>query len=224
VSVVTRNPSDCGLVKTVTFRHDNMPTLFQLAVAASVVHHDSPRYHLFRSQCYWFADVLLRVLQRTYKATVDHDGNPDEDDEVQVPKGVDAEEFLQGIADGVIDDHRQYAKGGKLMHVRIYSAKEKVIKRVMKEYARRLALIQAEVEEEFHRRQEQAHAEADLRREREERQREREERQREWEERQREREERQREQEERQREREAFQRQVRIIFLLTGHMLMLHVD
>jgi hypothetical protein len=64
------------------------PTLFQLAVAAAAaVHHNGPRYWPFRRQCYWFADVLLQVLARTYRTPNSNDRKFSEDiyDEVQVP-------------------------------------------------------------------------------------------------------------------------------------------
>jgi hypothetical protein len=89
--------------------------------------------------------VLLQVLGRTYHVLSSKDGNPDENGEVQVPIGVNAEEFLQGIAEGTLDDQRPYAKGGKLMMVRIHSAKDNVIGRIMKEFARRLKSCEDEV-------------------------------------------------------------------------------
>jgi hypothetical protein len=143
--VVDSVPRELKVVKTVTFKRTNMPTLYQLAVAAFVVNNDSPGYHLFDSQCYWFSDVMLQVLGRTYDVLSSKDANPDENGKVQVPIGVNAEEFLQGIADGTLDDQRKYAKGGKLSIVRIHSTKEKVIERIMEEYKTRIKLSEAEV-------------------------------------------------------------------------------
>jgi hypothetical protein len=77
VTEVARIPPQSKLVKTVQFTPANSPTLFQLAVAAAAVHHDSPRYWLFKRQCYWFADVLLQVLGRTYDTPVSNEGQPD---------------------------------------------------------------------------------------------------------------------------------------------------
>jgi hypothetical protein len=143
--VVKSIPPELRVVKTVKFKRTNVPTLYQLAVAASVVNNDSPGYHLFDSQCYWFSNVTLQVLGRTYDVLSSKDVNPDENGKVQVPIGVNADDFLQGIADGTLDDQRKYAKGGKLSIVRIHSAKEKVIKRIMKEYKTRIKLSEAEV-------------------------------------------------------------------------------
>jgi hypothetical protein len=102
--VVKSIPLEWRLVKTVKFKCSNVPTLHQLAVAASVVNNNSPCYHLFDSQCYWFSNVMLQGLRRTYDILSSKDVNPDENYEVELPIGVNADDFLQGIADGMLDD------------------------------------------------------------------------------------------------------------------------
>jgi hypothetical protein len=57
------------------FTPTNAPTLFDLAVAAATVHHDSLRYRLFKRQFFWFVDMLLQVLARTYQTVDSKDGN-----------------------------------------------------------------------------------------------------------------------------------------------------
>jgi hypothetical protein len=145
IVVVKSIPLEWRLVKTMKFKHSNVPTLHQLVVAASVVNNNSPCYHLFDSQCYWFSNVTLQVLGRTYDVLSSKDVNPDEDDRVEVPIGVNADDFLQGIADGTLDDQREYAKGGKLSIVRIHSAKEKVIERIRAEYKTHIKLYETEM-------------------------------------------------------------------------------
>ena len=131
-----------------TFTPARAPTVFQLALAAATVHRDSPRYRLFRRQCYWFADVLLQVLARTYQTIDGDDGNPGEDnyDEVQVPEGMDEEVFVRGIEDGSIGDHSVYDNnGGTFKHVRIYWAGKQVSSKVAKDFMRHLEESEAKV-------------------------------------------------------------------------------
>jgi hypothetical protein len=139
VTKVAQIPKGSKHVKTVRFTTTTAPTLFDLAVAAATVHHDSPRYRLFKRQCYWFADVLLQVLARTYQTVDGNDGNLIEDnyDEVRVPKGMDEEVFARGIEDGSFGDHSEFDNGGKFKIVRIYKAREEVTIKVMKDFMRR---------------------------------------------------------------------------------------
>jgi hypothetical protein len=68
-------------VTTVTFTRGNEPTRLQLAIAAATVHDDSPHYEIFEKQSYWFADMLLQVLARSYETVDNDDRNIPEDHE-----------------------------------------------------------------------------------------------------------------------------------------------
>lgn len=61
-------PKDSECFQTVTFcRCAGPPWLFDLALVSSIVHESSPLYRLFKSQCYWFADVTVHVLRKMYE-------------------------------------------------------------------------------------------------------------------------------------------------------------
>jgi len=40
--------------------------LLHLAILARIVHDDSPKYHTFRRQCYWYADTIMRIFQYSF--------------------------------------------------------------------------------------------------------------------------------------------------------------
>ncbi|KAF5386645.1 hypothetical protein D9615_002036 [Tricholomella constricta] len=58
------------LVYTMTFTDDDhVPSLSDLAIAASVAHGEDEHYSLLEHQCYWWADTLMAILENLVDAT-----------------------------------------------------------------------------------------------------------------------------------------------------------
>jgi hypothetical protein len=62
------------------------PRLFDLALLSSVAHEHSPLYSLFWNQCYWFADIIILVLEDVYpgaQITIHSKGSPEGDEKLK---------------------------------------------------------------------------------------------------------------------------------------------
>lgn len=46
-----------------TLEFPHLPTILDLAVVARIVHEVAPKYNLFRSQCYFFADSVMKIFE-----------------------------------------------------------------------------------------------------------------------------------------------------------------
>ncbi|KAG8735905.1 hypothetical protein FRC10_010017 [Ceratobasidium sp. 414] len=68
-----RNP--LGSIKVCNDVNVKRPTLEQLVLLASFVSHHEPRYNLFRTQCYWYAYTIWRLLLSIFDEPVKYDGN-----------------------------------------------------------------------------------------------------------------------------------------------------
>jgi hypothetical protein len=71
-------PEDLEL-ETVDVRNGNV-TLLDLAIAAVVVRSHHLEYNLFTSQCYWYSDLVMRVLEVVHKLQVDRSKSKDDDE------------------------------------------------------------------------------------------------------------------------------------------------
>jgi hypothetical protein len=118
-------PKNAQKLSTLAFEGDLCPTLFQLANAAMAVHRDSPYYLLFTRQCYWFSDVLIRVL-----AT--EEGDQAREDEMRLPEGVTPDSFEKHVMSGEIKKHID--KGGRFYLVKILKGEDIVVKAVRADY------------------------------------------------------------------------------------------
>jgi hypothetical protein len=135
-------PKGHSIVKTIDFKSGRIPTLLEAAVAAATVFLFQPYYGLFKHQCYWYSDVLMQVLRITFLPDSDDDIDESTVEEMLLPEGMDAGQFMQAIEDGSITDLVKPSRGGKLMQVQIYWARKALIKMVTEDYKRRLAEVQ----------------------------------------------------------------------------------
>ena len=117
------------------------PRLFDLALISSLVSDSSPLYKLFKSQCYWFANVILHVLLESYpnatltihsKETRPNYGK-DEEDEVLAPQDTDPQDLRRRALEGDIGQDwitGMGSKAGKWFSVPIYRTRKKLVSKI----------------------------------------------------------------------------------------------
>ena len=66
VSLVTSPTRDESVLVAKLVFNEDQPSLYHLAILATVVHSASPVYRLFSSNCYHFAATMLYVLRLKY--------------------------------------------------------------------------------------------------------------------------------------------------------------
>ncbi len=67
VARLKKRPSDGKALKSITFSGDlaRRPSIWNIAVLASVVHNEKTVYELLKDQqCYWFADAIFYILEK----------------------------------------------------------------------------------------------------------------------------------------------------------------
>ncbi|KAF8518849.1 hypothetical protein BU17DRAFT_66242 [Hysterangium stoloniferum] len=101
ISTVSGWPGD-RLLEKVNVTGANI-TLLDLATVATVVHKNDDQYKILKKQCYWFSDMIMRVLESTYKLTTS-DRSPDSD------KTWAANEYSRGGTYGGLRVHRRPRK------------------------------------------------------------------------------------------------------------------
>jgi len=103
------------------FRDDPLP-LVHLAILADAVHKKESLYNLFVTQCYWYSNMIARVLARDKKGTqTDGDSSREDTDDCYDPAS------------------------GKWRSIRVHWVKPKVITAIQKEYHARRDKFDEEV-------------------------------------------------------------------------------
>jgi hypothetical protein len=67
------------VLETVDVRNGNV-TLLDIAIAAAVVRSHDKDYHLLKGQCYWYSDMVMRVLAEIKNFDVNRSTSKPEDD------------------------------------------------------------------------------------------------------------------------------------------------
>ena len=130
-------------LRTVSFHScPEKPALFDLALASSVVHDNSPLYRLFRNQCYWFADVVVLVLGDVFQGSNTEIHSKDKHrsngeygvDDVLAPEDTDPQKLLDDALKGRIGEDCLRGSGkrlGKWFQVPIYWTRQKLVEKVV---------------------------------------------------------------------------------------------
>jgi hypothetical protein len=90
-------------------------TLLDLAIAAQVVNTEDDQYKLLKRQCYWFSDMVMRVLEKAHTFNVDRSSSKATekawfDEQVPVQKAwLDEQVSLGGTWAGVTVHKRKEA-------------------------------------------------------------------------------------------------------------------
>jgi hypothetical protein len=70
ISTIGRWPCGEQVLEKVDVRNANI-ALLDLAIAAQVVNTEDDQYKLLKRQCYWYSDMVMRVLEKAHTFNVD---------------------------------------------------------------------------------------------------------------------------------------------------------
>ncbi|KAF8816364.1 hypothetical protein BYT27DRAFT_7184291 [Phlegmacium glaucopus] len=96
-------------------------TLLDLAIVAKVVHDNSSQYRLFKRQCFWYSDVIITVLERSFP-----------------------EMKVQNSSQSVVNDHSESAAmevydelRGTFKSIPIYTPRNEIINKIQETFEKR---------------------------------------------------------------------------------------
>ncbi|KAF8813295.1 hypothetical protein BYT27DRAFT_7206900 [Phlegmacium glaucopus] len=100
---------------------DASATLLDLAIVAKVVHDNSSQYRLFKRQCFWYSDVIITVLERSFP-----------------------EMKVQNRSQSVANDHSESAEiamydelRGTFKSIPIYTPRNEIINKIQETFEKR---------------------------------------------------------------------------------------
>ncbi|KDR80600.1 hypothetical protein GALMADRAFT_135734 [Galerina marginata CBS 339.88] len=109
------------LIESLDLRPDPMP-LAELAILANTVHQKESLYNLFKSQCFWYADMIARVIAK--KRNI-------------IPAPTADEEFCY------------HTNSGKFHKIPVHVARPKVVQALEKEFDERCRVFREQVREQL---------------------------------------------------------------------------
>ncbi|KAJ3517735.1 hypothetical protein NLJ89_g292 [Agrocybe chaxingu] len=104
------------ILETLDLSRNPLP-MYQLAILANAVHDQQSLYNLFKSQCYWYTNMIARVIARRSSINSDQEsGNPATD-----------------------TDHCFDPRDGKFWRIPVHTVRPKIVDAIEKEFNARCA-------------------------------------------------------------------------------------
>ena len=119
-----KKPTGIQLVDTLTPRDDLL--LCDLVALAYTIHIQNPIYIVFKEQCYWFANMIMRILQREY-------GHVDSATDTDLTT---TDEHIDEVCEGA---------SGKWYSIRVHKAKESILEIITSQFKINLNAFKARV-------------------------------------------------------------------------------
>jgi len=115
--------TDSKVLENLEFESNPLP-LVHLAILAHIVHEEESLYNLFLSQCYWYANMITRVIAREKR--------------IATP--------IAEAGDPVTDtDYCYHPSSGKFWIIPVHSVRPKVISRIQEEFKKRSGMFDVDV-------------------------------------------------------------------------------